>query len=128
LTLSAFGPGTSSEYYRTVTARTLDEDYGKHVKIYTNGLKMGDKVGYAIVKEEHTTKKRVLPQNTVFSAEQSAIIEAIQSDKNNRHEIVIITDSLSTIMVAENRTPTKNAKTQTSRKISDHEGPRITLL
>jgi hypothetical protein len=35
--LSAFGPGTSSERYRTETARTLDEDYGKHVKvIYTD--------------------------------------------------------------------------------------------
>jgi hypothetical protein len=33
--LSAFGPRTSSERYRTKTARTLDEDYGKHVKIYT---------------------------------------------------------------------------------------------
>jgi hypothetical protein len=64
----------------------------------------------------------------VFSAEQSAIIEAIQSEKNNRHEIVIITDSLSTVMAAENRTPTKSPKTQTIRKMLDHEGPRITLL
>jgi hypothetical protein len=70
--LNAFGPGTSSERY--ITAITLDEDYGKHVKIFTDGSKMGDKVGYAIVKEEHTIKKRILPQNTMFSfsAEQSA--------------------------------------------------------
>jgi hypothetical protein len=63
--VSAFGPGTSSERYRTEMARTLDEDYGKHVEIYTDGSKMGDKVGYAIVKEEHKIKKRILPQNTV---------------------------------------------------------------
>jgi hypothetical protein len=88
---------------------------------------MRDKVGYAVVKEEHTIKKRILPQNTVFSAEQSAIIEAIQSETNNRHEIVIITDSLSTITATESRTPTKNPKTQTIRKMLDHEGPRITL-
>jgi archaellum biogenesis ATPase FlaH len=87
---------------------------------------MRDKVGYAVVKEEHTIKKRILPQNTVFSAEQSAIIEAIQSEKSNRHEIVIITDSLSTIMAAENRTPTKNPMQDT--KMLDHEGRRITLL
>jgi archaellum biogenesis ATPase FlaH len=78
---------------------------------------MGGKVGYAVVKEEHTIKKRILPQNTVFSAEQSAFMEAIESEKNNRHEIVIITDSLSTIMAAENHTPTKNAKIQTIRKM-----------
>jgi ribonuclease HI len=89
---------------------------------------MGDKVGYAIVKEEHTIKKRILPQNTVFSVEQSAIIGAIQSGKNSRHEIVIITDSLSTVMAAESRTPTKNLKTQTIRKMLDQEEPRIILL
>jgi hypothetical protein len=76
--LSAFGPGTSSERYRTDTARTLEADY--------DGSKIGDKVGYAIVKEEHTIRKRILPQNTVFSAEQSAIIGAIQSEDNNRHK------------------------------------------
>jgi aspartate/methionine/tyrosine aminotransferase len=91
------------------TARTLDVDYGKHVKIYTDGSKMGHKVGYAVIKEEHTIKKRILPQNTVFSVEQSAIIEAIQSEK-------------STIMATENRTQTKNLKTQTIRKMLDHEG------
>jgi archaellum biogenesis ATPase FlaH len=87
---------------------------------------MGDKVGYAIVKEEHTIK--ILLQNTVLSAEQSAILWAIQSERNNRHEIVIITDSLSTIMAFKSHTPTKNPNTQTIRKMLDHEGPRITLL
>jgi predicted phosphoribosyltransferase len=75
--------GISSERYRTETARTLDEYHGKHVKILTDGSKMGDKVGYAIVKIEEHSKKRILPQNTVFSAEQSAIIAAIQSEHDN---------------------------------------------
>jgi hypothetical protein len=89
---------------------------------------MGDKVGYARVKEEHTIRKRILPQNTVFSVEQSAIIGVIQSEINNRHKIVIITDSLSTIMAAQTRSPTKNSKTRTIRKMLDNEGPRITFL
>jgi hypothetical protein len=49
----------------------------------TNGSMMGNKEGYAIVKEEHTIRNRILPQNTVFSAEQSAIIRAI----HNRRKI-----------------------------------------
>jgi ribonuclease HI len=49
-------------------------------------------------------------------------------EKKNRYEIVIITDSLSTIMAAENRTPTKNPKTEAIRKMLDHERLRITLL
>jgi archaellum biogenesis ATPase FlaH len=77
---------------------------------------MGDKVGYGVVKEMHTIKKRILPQNTVFSEEHSAIIEAITTEKNNRHKIVIITDSLSTIMAAENRTPTKNLRHKLSER------------
>jgi hypothetical protein len=71
---------------------------------------MGDKVRYAIVKEEHRIKKRILPQNTVFSAEQSGIIGAIQSEKNSRHKIVITTDFLSTIMAAKSRTPPEKPK------------------
>jgi hypothetical protein len=63
---------------------TIDKDDVKHVKINTDGSKMRDKVGYAVVKEEHT----IQPQNTVCSAEQSTIIETIQSEKNNGHEIV----------------------------------------
>jgi hypothetical protein len=53
----------------------------------------------------------------VFSAEQSAFIGGIESEKNNRHE-----------MAAESRTRKKNPKTQTIRKMLDQEGPRITLL
>jgi hypothetical protein len=64
---------------------------------------MRDKVGYAVVQEEHTIKKRILLQNTMFIVH-------------------------SAIMTAENCTPTKNLKTQTIRKMLDHEGPRITLL
>jgi ribonuclease HI len=64
----------------------------------------------------------------MFSAEQSAIIGAIQSEKNSRYEIVIITDSISTIMAAESRTPTKNPKTRTIRKMFHQKRPRITLL
>jgi ribonuclease HI len=112
-----------------VIGRKRPEDCGKHVKIITDGSKMGDKVGYAIVKEEHTIKKRNSPQNTVFSAEQSAVIGAMQSEKNSRHEIVIITNSLSMIMAAKSSsTSTKNPKKQTNRKMMDQEGLRITLL
>jgi hypothetical protein len=58
--LSAFVLETNSERYSTETARILEEDYIKLVKIYTDESKMGDKVGYAIVKEEHTIKKIIL--------------------------------------------------------------------
>jgi hypothetical protein len=70
-------------------------------------------------------KKRVLPQNTVFSAEQSSIIVAIQSERYARHKKLIITASQNTIMAAKSSTPTKNPKTQTIRKMLDHKYPTI---
>jgi hypothetical protein len=76
-------------------------------------------------KSTRSRKESYLKTHTVFSAEQSAIIGEIKSEKNSRHEIVIITDSL---MAAESRKPTKNPKTQTIRKMLDQEGPRIILL
>jgi hypothetical protein len=74
-------------------------------------------------KSTPSRKESYLKTRSVFSAEQSAIIEAIQSEKNSRHKIVTITDSLSTIMAAESSTPTKNPKTQTIRKMLDRELP-----
>jgi hypothetical protein len=115
------------ELAANVRGRKRPERLTKTMK-NTDGSMMGNKVGYAIVNEEHTIKKRILPQNTVFSAEESAIIGAIQSEENSRHEIVIITDSLSTIMAAESRTPTRNPKTQTIRKMLDQKVPKIILL
>jgi ribonuclease HI len=41
---------------------------------------------------------------------------------------VIITDSLSTMMAVSNRKRTKNHKTQTTRKLMDQQGEKITLL
>jgi hypothetical protein len=116
--LSAFGPGTSSEHYMTETARKLDEDYCKHVKIYTDGSKMGDKVGYAKKNTRSRKESYLKKQCSVRSSLQ--ILE--QSEKNIRHEIMITMDFLSTIMAAESR------KTQLIRKMLDQKGTRITLV
>jgi archaellum biogenesis ATPase FlaH len=76
-------------------------------------------------KNSTRSRKEFYLKKKVSNAKQSAIVEAIQSEKNNIHEIVIITDSLSMIMAAENRASKKNPNTQTIRKMRDHGGPRI---
>jgi hypothetical protein len=73
-----------------------------------------------------SSKKSTRSRKEFYLKTQCSVRSSLQL--LNRHEIVIITDSLSTIMAAENRTPTKNPKTQTVRNILDHKGPRITLL
>jgi archaellum biogenesis ATPase FlaH len=57
----------------------------------------------------------------MYSAEQSAIINAIYSTKKIEGPKVMITDSLSTMMVVSDRKRRKNPKTQTNRKLMDQQ-------
>jgi ribonuclease HI len=72
-------------------------------------------------------KRRQLPQNSIYSAEQSAVINAIYSTKS-KEETVIITDSLSTMIAVSDRKRTKNLKKQTIRKLIHQKTSKITLL
>jgi hypothetical protein len=56
--LNVFGPGTSSERYRTITARTLNKNYEIRQDIY----------GRIEDWKQSRICCRILPQNTVFSA------------------------------------------------------------
>jgi hypothetical protein len=57
-----------------------ERKYERHTKIYTDGSKKEEEeVGYAVVWEEQTIKMKIHPQNSIYSAEQSAIINAIYS-------------------------------------------------
>jgi hypothetical protein len=57
--------------------------------------------------------KRVLPQNTIYSAEQSAITTAMYSTIKNARKKVIATDSWSTLIAASDKKQTRQrAKNQ----------------
>jgi hypothetical protein len=94
--------------------RILNEKYKHHSKIYTDGSKKEDKVGYAYAVElnENTTRRKQFPQNLIYSAEQSAIISAIYFTAKYKQKKVIITDSLSRMMAVSDRQRSKNPKTQ----------------
>jgi archaellum biogenesis ATPase FlaH len=106
----------------------LYEKYEHHSKIYTGGSKKDEKVGYAVVSSESKIKRRQFPQNSIYSAEQSAIINVIYSTANYNQKQVIITDSLSTIIAVCDRKRSKNPKTQLIRKLIDQASTNITLL
>jgi hypothetical protein len=55
--------------------------------------------------------KRVRPQNTIFSAKQSAIVTAIHSTIKEPERKLIATDFLSTLVAASDKKDTKNPKT-----------------
>jgi hypothetical protein len=127
--LCAIRRGASIERLQAETFRILNEKYEQHNKIDTDGLNKDEKVGYAVVLSESTIKRRQFPQNSIYSAEQSAIINAIYSTASYNQKRVIITDSLSTIIaVVSDRKRSKNPKTQLIRKLIDQASTNIILL
>jgi hypothetical protein len=105
-----------------------NEKYEHHSKIYTDGSKKDEKVGHAVVLSESTITRRQFPQNSIYSAEQSAITIAIYYTASYNQKQVIITDSLSKIIAVSDRKRFKNPKTQLIRKLIDQASTNITLL
>jgi hypothetical protein len=66
--LCAIRRGASNEIFKAETFRILNEKYEHHCKIYTDGSKKDEKVGYAVVLSESTIKRRQFPQNSIYSA------------------------------------------------------------
>jgi hypothetical protein len=126
--LCAIRRGASNDRFQAETFRILNEKYEYHSKIYTDVSKKDEKVGYAVVVSESTIKRRQFPQNSIYSAEQSTIINAIYSTANYKQKRVIITDSLSTIIAVSDSKKSKNPKTQLIPKLIDQASTNITLL
>jgi hypothetical protein len=46
--------------------------------IYTDGSKKEEKVGYAVVSDQQSTRRRIRDQSSMYRSEQEATIDAIQ--------------------------------------------------
>jgi ribonuclease HI len=126
--LCAIRRGASNKRYQAETVCILNGKYEHHSKIYTDGSKKDEKVGYAVVLSESTINKKTIPTNSIYSAEQSAIINANYSIASYNQKRVNITDSLSTIIAVSDRKRSMNPKTQLIRKLIDQASTNITLL
>jgi ribonuclease HI len=73
----------------------------KDIKIFTDDSKKAEKVGCVVITPDQNFRKRLKPQNTVYSAEQEAIIKAIYVTQRTGERRLIIMDSLSTLMAVE---------------------------
>jgi hypothetical protein len=81
------------------------------MKIYTECSKKDEKVGCGLITTDQKFRKRLNPQNTVYSAEQEAIIKVKYVTQRTGERQVIITDSISTHMVVKGNINSKNPKT-----------------
>jgi hypothetical protein len=57
---------------------TPNEKFNDHTRIYSDGSNKEEKVGYAVVTDQQSTRRRIRDQSSIFSAKQEAIIDAIQ--------------------------------------------------
>jgi hypothetical protein len=73
-------------------------------------------------------KKRMRPQSSIYSAEQLAIITALENISQTSKPMAISTDSLSTLLAASGNRWTRNPKTRIIRKLIDNLRNRISLI
>jgi ribonuclease HI len=100
----------------------MADKYGEHDRIYRDGSLMDDKVGFAVVTNNRTIKKNMRPHSSIYSAEQQAIITALEYTTQTSKPTAISTDSLSTLLAASGNRWTKNPKTRNIRKLIDDSG------
>jgi hypothetical protein len=76
------------------------DKYEEYDQIYTNGTLKDDNVGFRIVTNNQIIKKRMRSQSSIYSAEQQAIITAIENTTQTNKLTIIATDSLSSLLAA----------------------------
>jgi ribonuclease HI len=104
--------------------------YEEYDQIYTNESLKDDKVGFAIVKNNQIIKKRMRSQSSIYSAEQQAIITAMESTTRTNKPTIIATamDSLSSLLAASDNRWTRNPKTRNIRRLLDNSRNHIKLI
>ena len=77
--------------------------YSDHHPIFTDGSKCDDKVAYACITKDSTRAKRLPDGASIFTAEASAFISALDyANFSKEKKFIIFTDSLSLIQSIEN--------------------------
>jgi hypothetical protein len=97
-----------------------------HTRIYTDGSKKEEKLGYAVITDQQSTRRRIRDQSSIFNAEQEAIIGAIQKLPITGVRGVIFNDSLNTMLPASGNN-TKHPKIRKIRQLMDKRKRNITL-
>jgi hypothetical protein len=97
LIVSIFQPPLGNR--RAEFQELVNKKYNNHVRIYTDASKKEEKVGYVVVTDQQSTRRRKRGQSSIFKPEQEAFIGAIQKLPTTGVRGVIFTDSLSTMMV-----------------------------
>jgi ribonuclease HI len=106
-----------------------EEEISDFTRVYTDGSKMDNLVGYAVIYGTKEIRIRLAEQTCIFSAEAQAIIEAIKATRRWRiTKKVILTDSLSSLMAQESLYSKGNSKTTELKNLLAEEGSSLRLM
>jgi disulfide oxidoreductase YuzD len=89
--------GTPNEIFRAEFQELVNEKYNDHTRIYIDGSKKKEEVGYAVVTVQQSTRKRIKDQSSIISAEQKPIKGAIHKLSTTGVRRVIFTDYKHTV-------------------------------
>jgi hypothetical protein len=90
----------SNERINAEFTSLMADKYEEYGQIYTDGSLKDDKVGFAIVTNNQIIKKRMRSQSSIYSAEQQAIITAMESTTRTNKPTIIAMDFLSSLLAA----------------------------
>lgn len=103
LSLTKLKKSTTSNAEYLELLGTLMEHYDSYFKIYTDGSKSNDAVGCAFVSNEGTGSQRLQDEVSIFTAEATAISNAVAfAAKCRKKKILILSDSLSVLTSLKN--------------------------
>jgi ribonuclease HI len=106
-----------------------EEEISDFTRVYTDGSKMDNLVGCAVICGTKEIRIRLAEQRCLFNAEAQAIIEAIKPTRRWRiTKKVILTDSLSSLMAQKSLYSKRNSKTTELKDLLVEEGPNLRLM
>jgi hypothetical protein len=114
--------GADTTRLKAVLEQTIEEEgLRDFTRIFTDGSKMENLVGCAVICDNREIKIRLEEQTCIFNAEAQAIIEAIKATRGITKKI-ILTDSLSNLMAQKSIYTKGNGKTTEIKDLLAEEG------
>jgi hypothetical protein len=115
----------SKERIKTDFTSLMADKYEEYDQIYTDGSLKDGKVRFDIVTNKQIIKKRMRFQSSIYSAEQQAIIMAMESTTQTNKPKITATDFLSSLLAASGNRWTRNLKTRNIKRSLDNSGNHI---
>lgn len=127
LTMSNFDKSSTPPLRLKRTAEYLIRKNNTDTQLFTDGSFDGIRTGFAVVYENNIASERLMDFTSIFTAEMSAILKAIELATAIEGRCSIITDSLSSLLAIQNL-KTKDPLTKTIQSILAENSDKLSFI